>query len=188
MARVMSTAELITRTLRSGVGAARVGPSPKDGVVGQTDAPEVFQDFLCRRGVEVLGLELHLHVVLEPRLDRRSLERGLVHRQAVLAPRGPHVDEHELVLGLRRFETLTERGIPAFVQQLLHAVGHLGRVDPALREQPVTQNAVITRGEEDEDAEGVLNIDHPGTRLGHERQPGARDRPRHGHPDTEEER
>ena len=71
---------------------------------------------LRRLLVGILRLELDLHV---PRSsagdDRRILQRRLVHRQTVLAPGGPHVDEHRLLLARGRREPfVSERCQPAF--------------------------------------------------------------------------
>ena len=83
---------------------AGYGPAfrAQDDVGGQADGLEALHDRLGVRVVGVLGLDLDLHVAGQRRPDRFVLERRLVHRQAVLAPGRPEIDQHRLLFAAWR--------------------------------------------------------------------------------------
>ncbi len=68
----------------------------QDGVCREAKRFEVLHDVARRRHAEVLRLKLDLDVVIKCCLDGRILQRGAIHGQAVLTPRGPDVYEHRL--------------------------------------------------------------------------------------------
>src|SRR4051794_34820251 len=78
-------------------------------VRGQAGSLEALHDRLGRGFVGIFSLEFDLHVARERGADVLILERGLVHREAVLAPGGPEVDQHQLVFALRRGEPFVQR-------------------------------------------------------------------------------
>src|SRR4030095_1973663 len=90
----------------------------QDDVGRQSDGVEALHQRLGGRLVRILGLELDPHVLVERRLHVLVLQRRFVHRQTVLAPRGPHVDEHRLLFAASQVEPLAEIGVPAGFQLL----------------------------------------------------------------------
>src|SRR5580765_1674091 len=93
----------------------------KDGVVGKSDAVESLQHGPGGLLIEIFGLELDLHISFKSCRHTRIRQRRLVHCQAVLAPRGPHVDEHRLPLPCGGVEAFAERSVPAGLHLFLYA-------------------------------------------------------------------
>ena len=78
--------------------------------------------------------------------------------------------------------------MPTGLQFLLHARRDVVRVDPSTREEAIGLVPVIQRGAEDDDAESVLDVDHPRARLRKRRDARASNGPRNGHAHAEYER
>src|SRR5689334_21315469 len=96
----------------------------KDGVVRKSDAVESLQHRLRGLLIEVFSLELDLDVTVERRRHARIRECCLVHRQTVLAPGGPHVDQNGLSLARSDIEALSERSVPTGFHLLVDARPH----------------------------------------------------------------
>jgi hypothetical protein len=114
--------------------------------------------------------KLDPHVAAQRRFHVLIRQRRLVHRQAVLAPGGPHVDEHGLALARRGLEPLDQRPVPAaftFSSTLeATSVASTNRLAKA-----VGFVSVVQRRRHDDDAEDLLDADHPGARLGQRAMP-----------------
>src|SRR4051812_42995739 len=82
----------------------------QDRVRRQAEGAEALEQRLGIALLGVLGLHLDTDVAAERRRNLRILERRLIHHHAVLAPGGPHVDEHRLAVAARRGQAVGERG------------------------------------------------------------------------------